>query len=403
MAGRPRLTDIEVDPIELDHLCMGSIEWGYLWQGPQEVMSFLAQSGSRVLYVENTGIRRPRASDVGRIWSRVASWSRHPRGRVASTGSGITVISPLAVPLPWSDVARRFNQRFVVRAIRDRATDLGIIHPVVWTFVPNPLSLDVMRAFRADRSLAVYYCMQDFEHVTDNVMALRRAEAELIAEVDLIVTGARGLQLRFQSLHQNVIQAPVTVGERFFGAPLPEPSDLASIPRPRIGYVGGLHRHLDVELLAAVASACPDLSFVVIGPVYDARTPLPDLPQVHHLGRRPHMALPAYVDAFDVCLIPYRLSAFTETVWPTKLHEYLARGRAVVSTPIPEVVALGYPDVAVRTANGPRETIAAIRAALRDPAEAASVRVHLADRHRTSVVLTEVSRAVASAIRSSRR
>jgi glycosyltransferase involved in cell wall biosynthesis len=47
--------------------------------------------------------------------------------------------------------------------------------------------------------------------------------------------------------------------------------------------------------------------------------------------------LPAYVQAFDVGIIPYVLNDWTRAVDPLKLLEYLAAGIPVVSTPIPEV------------------------------------------------------------------
>jgi glycosyltransferase involved in cell wall biosynthesis len=65
---------------------------------------------------------------------------------------------------------------------------------------------------------------------------------------------------------------------------------------------------------------------------------MPDLPSnVHVLGPRPYNELPAYVQAFDVALIPYVLNQHTVSVDPLKLLEYLASGRPVVSTPLPEV------------------------------------------------------------------
>ncbi len=41
--------------------------------------------------------------------------------------------------------------------------------------------------------------------------------------------------------------------------------------------------------------------------------------------------------AFDVCLIPFVINKLTENIYPLKLHEYLAAGKPVVSTALPEV------------------------------------------------------------------
>ena len=40
-----------------DVVCISSIDWDFIWQGHQEIMSTLAAEGQRVLFVENTGVR----------------------------------------------------------------------------------------------------------------------------------------------------------------------------------------------------------------------------------------------------------------------------------------------------------------------------------------------------------
>jgi glycosyltransferase involved in cell wall biosynthesis len=47
--------------------------------------------------------------------------------------------------------------------------------------------------------------------------------------------------------------------------------------------------------------------------------------------------LPGYLKAMDVCLMPYRLNDATKSIYPLKLHEYMATGKPVVATAIPAV------------------------------------------------------------------
>ena len=61
------------------------------------------------------------------------------------------------------------------------------------------------------------------------------------------------------------------------------------------------------------------------------------LPNVHLTGQRPHAELADYVHGFDVCVVPYVDSPHTATVVPTKINEYLAVGKPVVSTALPPV------------------------------------------------------------------
>jgi glycosyltransferase involved in cell wall biosynthesis len=104
-----------------------------------------------------------------------------------------------------------------------------------------------------------------------------------------------------------------------------------------IGYVGGLHRHVGLEMLVEMARARPSWSWVFVGSAEVSLKDLPELPNVYLLGQRPHRELSRYIRTFDVCIVPYRRSAYTQTVAPSKINEYLAMGKPVVSTDLPPV------------------------------------------------------------------
>jgi len=115
--------------------------------------------------------------------------------------------------------------------------------------------------------------------------------------------------------------------------------------------------------MAEVAKHFSSGSMVVLGKATTDISVLESLPNVHVLGRKPYADLPAYCKGFDVALMPFRINELTLNSNPLKVREYLAAGLPVVSSPIPEVEVLGV----CRIANGPKETIAEIEAALREP------------------------------------
>jgi glycosyltransferase involved in cell wall biosynthesis len=65
---------------------------------------------------------------------------------------------------------------------------------------------------------------------------------------------------------------------------------------------------------------------------------LPHFPNLYWLGGRDYSVLPNYCRAFDICMMPFAINAATEYINPTKVLEYLATGRPVVSTPVRDVV-----------------------------------------------------------------
>ena len=55
------------------------------------------------------------------------------------------------------------------------------------------------------------------------------------------------------------------------------------------------------------------------------------------MGWRPQEALSRYYQAFDVCLIPYRIDhPFNRACNPTKIMDAMGSGRPIVATAIPE-------------------------------------------------------------------
>ena len=107
-------------------------------------------------------------------------------------------------------------------------------------------------------------------------------------------------------------------------------------PQPRTAVcAGGLDFRLDAELLAAVAEALPAWRFLLAGrvhPTLDRRLERPA--NVQLAGSLPAEAIPRFLAAASVCLLPYRADSYGDALFPIKLVEYLAAGRPVVGTPI---------------------------------------------------------------------
>ena len=154
---------------------------------------------------------------------------------------------------------------------------------------------------------------------------------------------------------------------RFDAARVEVASDLATLPRPIVGYAGAQGAlRFDVELFCAAACAIPEATFVLVGPadqVVSSDITRRNLGNVLMLGPRPYAELGSYVAAFDVGLVPYLVNDFNLGSDPLKVYEYLALGKPVVSVPLPAVEELGE---AVSIAAGHDQFIAAIRDALRE-------------------------------------
>jgi uncharacterized SAM-binding protein YcdF (DUF218 family)/glycosyltransferase involved in cell wall biosynthesis len=319
-------------------LCISSIDWDFIWQGHQQIMATLAAHGNHVLFIENTGARRPTLRDMPRLRQRVRNWWRGTKG-FRQERERLFVYSPVVLPFPYSRVARWINRRIITGAIRRWMSALGVQRPLVWTFLPTALTLDLISA--VDAGLVVYYCIDDFAASSPGARNIRRTEHRLFREADLVFVTSERLRERVRQFREQVDVFPFGVNfprfETVRTAADGIPADLEALPRPIIGYVGGLHRWIDQDLVAAAARRFGSGTFVFIGPQQCDVATLEREPTVRLLGSRSHDDLPGYIKGFDVGIVPYASSEYTANVYPTKLNEYLAMGVPVVATPLPEI------------------------------------------------------------------
>jgi uncharacterized SAM-binding protein YcdF (DUF218 family)/glycosyltransferase involved in cell wall biosynthesis len=325
-------------PTRRDIVCISSIDWDFIWQGHQEIMSTLAAQGHRVLFVENTGVRAPRARDLPRLGQRIRNWWRGTKG-FREERPGLFVYSPLLVPLPYSRIARALNRLLLGRALRRWMRATGFYRPIVWTFLPTPVALDLIADL--DPELTIYYCIDDLAASSPGAKRIAASEERLFAQADLVFVTSEKLRERASRVSNRVHFFPFGVNfERFDRVRQsldPPPADLQALARPLIGYLGGLHQWVDQPLVAAVAAQMPDVTFAFVGPAQVDVTMLERCANIKLLGQRGHDTVPAYVKAFDVGLVPYRVADYTMNVYPTKLNEYLVMGIPVVATDLPEI------------------------------------------------------------------
>jgi glycosyltransferase involved in cell wall biosynthesis len=169
------------------------------------------------------------------------------------------------------------------------------------------------------------------------------AERSLLESVGQVFIISPALMEKKGRFNPNTKFVPAGVDYWKYATPVPEPDDLRSIPHPRIGYLGHLKRMLDWSLLLELSATHPQWSFVFVGPksphseIDDALQQISRRPNVYFLGERPAHRLGEYIQHFDVCIMPYRVDDYTKYIYPGKLHEYLATGKPVISTPIRSV------------------------------------------------------------------
>lgn len=228
-------------------------------------------------------------------------------------------------------------------------------------------------------------------------------EAALISRADQVIIHSPGLWERKGGMNPHTIHLPNGVSYESFATPRPEPADLAAIARPRIGYAGWLKLQLDWELLDQLASGSPDWSLVLVGATKHkeqlerdpAYLSLQARPNVHFLGRKSPEELAAYPQHFDVCLMPYRVTPYTNRIYPLKLHEYLAAGRPTVGTPIRSLADFAHVVSLADTAAAWRGKIGAALSPEANNETAREARQRVARAHDWDILVARIARVIA--------
>lgn len=321
----------------LDILCLSTQDWNDVWTRKQRFMRRLAAQGNRVLYVET----QLSLASVGRLKTDKARPFRWLAGPRKIEPNLYVATLPLVLPgfQMWPAVNTVNN--FAVRPLLRRwMVKLGFVKPIVWTY--NPYSENLVGTL--DERFAIYECVDELTASRGLVRSevVREQERRLLSKVRAAIVTHDNLyeskRNAVREIHLIPNGAEIEHLERVVGDPrLAVPPDIASLPRPVVGFLGSVMYWLDFDLLRYLALARPQWSFAFVGPVGRlADLDKIRLPNVHLLGRKPYEDVPAYVKGFDVCLNPYLTDETARNCSPLKLYEYLASGRPVVSTDMPE-------------------------------------------------------------------
>jgi glycosyltransferase involved in cell wall biosynthesis len=182
----------------------------------------------------------------------------------------------------------------------------------------------------------VYHCVDpivgdyDSKHGVD-------AEKIILKNSDVVICTSRALYE--EKKKQNINTYFVPNGADITGSISPTVELIAhealqKIPRPIVGYIGAIERRIDYELIKSVAAQNLAVSFVFVGPLYNKH--IPDwfhmISNVHIIDPIQYSEVASMIFGFDVCMIPFKKDAVSNTIFPLKLFEYLGVGKPVICT-----------------------------------------------------------------------
>lgn len=266
----------------------------------------------------------------------------------------IPEISPVELPRRWglrmvTDPANTLIWRNAVRAVIGQKTDAVVLFD-------RPVQHHKVGSLREVASAYYAHCDYTVDILGRRDEVAQADELAMLRKVDVAFAASPLLVERFSQHTKRVVHLPCGYSSDLFDGDrtYDEPDAIRELPRPRILFCGYISGRVDFVGLLATVLEKPEWTFVFLGAVSPALSgeltasgrsadlfqQLCDRPNVHYVGRVPLESVPPFMAACDVGLVPYCLSSFTMTSSPQKNFEYLAMGKPVVATTIPETTCV---------------------------------------------------------------
>lgn len=307
---------------------LSNIDWHFRYQRPQHLSAALADAGARILYISI-------------IFDEADSDSFRTVGCPHERIREVRVGFPGGQHAWASRALDRDQSRRISAAIRMAMAAYRVIRPIVvveepnWGAVATDLSADLL----------VYDCVDKLAGFDDVPQSRLIAESLLLERADAVVVTSETLAKEMSAWRPVLIRNGVNPSHFNLPPRLPK-----ARTEPILGYYGALREWLAMDWIVHCARRHPAWTFWLIGRKECNFPEAESMPNIIFKGEQPYERLVGYLDEFDVALIPFKRNELTIATNPVKLYEYLAAGKPVVATDLPEMADAGKLIYSVRDA-----------------------------------------------------
>lgn len=180
-------------------------------------------------------------------------------------------------------------------------------------------------------------------------------EESAVNSADIVLTSSQRLYDLRSEMHENVYLVRNAAPSEYINKPSTKPKEYENIDGPIVAFIGALGSWTSTYLIKKVAEKYPT---VFVGLEFGKQCPS----NVINLGCKAHDELYNYYAHADVCLIPFNTKTnITQSASPVKMYEHLAAGTVTVATKWHETDL--YPS-AVLTADNDEEFLSKVEEAI---------------------------------------
>jgi glycosyltransferase involved in cell wall biosynthesis len=311
-------------------LFISQMPWRILRQRPHQIASRLASKGHNILFV-NSPVGLTPSFFISLIMSKALFLLRHVSKNLLVCN---VFLPPFLGKLGF--VSKKIAQlilRLYVKLLNFKP-DIAIFYSPTDTFL--------LDTFRSMGARVVYDCVDEFSAFSNvsDISKVLSDERELASRSEIVIASSRKLWDKFLKLGSDCFYVPNGVEYTHFHKAVKmetAPEELKHLSHPIAGFIGNIEDWVDVDLICFLADSHPNFSILLVGPVNFGKDRLERRENITMVGHKDYSLLPQYLAQMDACLIPFKINNLTVAANPIKLYEYLAAGKPVVSTALPEV------------------------------------------------------------------
>jgi glycosyltransferase involved in cell wall biosynthesis len=313
----------------LNIIIFSSIPWNFLWQRPQQIAFGLAKKGHSVIYFN------------GPLYMFNSLLKYRNEGNVLlnkKISKNLVVTNIFSTPFLGkakfvTSKLGLLNFEMHLRSLNFKP-DVAIFCSIYFDFL--------LKTLKSSGVYTIFDCLDDFSAFSNVPMpsVALNLERYMVENTSHVIATSKSLCLRISKIRSDCSYVPNAADFAHFNTAtkiVETPHELKKIRHPVIGYIGAIFDWIDIDLICKLAKLHPEYSILLVGPIKFGLEEICKYSNIIIVGIKKYGILPNYLAHMDVCLIPFKINKLTEATNPIKLYEYLAAGKPVVSTALPEV------------------------------------------------------------------
>lgn len=232
----------------------------------------------------------------------------------------------------------RLNRNLVLKTVQQVIDDFKLKDFIYMTCFDPFFAPVLPKSMGA--ALNIYQCIDDIS--TEPYVAKHgvRLENQAAIESDITLVTSTNLWKKFVEIQPETYilhnAVDISIFQDLPFRPFERPTEIAHVKGKIIGFVGNLDPvRTDYTLLRRIAEAHPDKTLMLVGPINSPEVyekGLDKMPNVILTGAKKIQDVPQYLKFADVAILPSLINKMSKSVYPLKINEYLAGGKACIAT-----------------------------------------------------------------------